>query len=277
MEKAEMATEIEFGVRSDTGCVRENNEDSYRVAPELNLFVLSDGMGGLDAGEVASRLAVDTVIAHCREAETNSSLPLAGDKIAGASPASNRLASAIRLANDAVRNAAQKSGAPKGMGATIVAARLTDERMSLAHVGDSRAYRLRGGDFEQLTHDHSFVAEEVRRGRMTQDEANSSHMQSVLIRALGIEPQVDVDVMEERFMEGDTVLLCSDGLTRELSDAQIAAVLQESADAQKAVARLVDLAKQAGGGDNVTAIVLRRAAKPTGAFGRLGKWFKNSA
>jgi PPM family protein phosphatase len=280
MTEAEMAIEMEFGAQSDVGCVREKNEDSYRAAPEMNLFVLSDGMGGLNAGEVASRVAVNTILAHCREAETNPSLPLAGERIEGVSDTSNRLASGIRLANEAVRRVAQQNAVPQGMGATVVAVRFVGERMSLAHVGDSRAYRLRGDNFEQLTQDHSFVAEEVRRGRMTEQEAASSRLQSVLVRALGIDQNVEVDVSEELVMEDDTVLLCSDGLTRELSDSQIAAVLHEIDDADEAVGRLVDLAKQAGGGDNITAIVLRHAAKPVGAFarmGRLGKWFKDSA
>jgi PPM family protein phosphatase len=165
------------------------------------------------------------------------------------------------------------------MGATVVAVRLAAERMSLAHVGDSRAYRLRGNQFEQLTHDHSFVAQQVREGRMSEQEAASCGLGNVLLRALGIESQVDVDVTDELVLEGDTVLLCSDGLTRELSDAQIAGVLGECEEAREAASRLVDLAKRAGGGDNITAIVLRRAAKPASAFarvGRLGKWLKNS-
>jgi len=272
-----MATEMEFGARSDTGCVRENNEDSFRAAPEFGLFVLSDGMGGLEAGEVASRLAVEAILAHCREAEANPSLPLTGEHVEGVSGASNRLASAIRLANEVVYRAAQRGAGQHGMGATVVAVRFTDERMSVAHVGDSRIYRLRAGKFEQLTQDHSFVAEQVRHGKMTEEEAGSSTMQNVLVRALGIEPTVEVDVAEELVREGDTVLLCSDGLTRELSDPQIAAVLGECDDAQEAASRLVDLAKQAGGGDNVTVIVLRHAAKPVGALARIGKWFKNSA
>lgn len=163
------------------------------------------------------------------------------------------------------------------MGATVVAVRLADERMSVAHVGDSRIYRLRAGEFEQLTQDHSFVAEQVRKGKMTEEEAASSAMQNVLVRALGIDPTVEVDVSEELVLEGDTVLLCSDGLSRELSDDQITSVLREYDDAQRAASRLVDLAKQAGGGDNVTVIVLRHATKSTGAFARIGKWFKNSA
>ena len=279
-EDGTMAMEMDFGAQSDTGCVRENNEDSYLAAPEMGLFVLSDGMGGLESGEVASHLAVDAVLAHCREAEANPFLPLTGESIDGVSDASNRLASAIRLANKVVHRAAQANAARKAvgaMGATVVAVRFAGERMSLAHVGDSRAYRLRGENFEQLTQDHSFVAEQMRQGNMTQQEAGESALQSVLIRALGVDTDVDVDVTEELVMENDTVLLCSDGLTRELSDRQIAAVLGDADDAQEAADRLVDLAKQAGGGDNITAIVVRRAPQPAGVFARIGRWFRDSA
>lgn len=270
--------ELEFGAQSDTGCVRENNEDSYRAAPEMNLFVLSDGMGGLECGEVASRLVVDTILEHFRRADANPALPLTGLRIDGVSGITNRLASAVRVANAAVHNAAQRNAGERPMGATVVAVRFADERMSLAHVGDSRIYRLRGDDFEQLTRDHSFVAEQMRQGRMTAQEAGSSRLQNVLIRALGVDPEVEVDASEELMLETDTVLLCSDGLTRELSDAQIAAALRETEDAQEAAEHLIELAKQAGGGDNITAIVLRPAARPVGAFGRisrLGKWFKD--
>lgn len=272
-----MTTEVKFGARSDTGCVRENNEDSFRLAPELNLFILSDGMGGLDAGEVASRMAVDAVLQHCRDAEANPDLPLTGECSEDVSPATNRLASAIRVANESVYRAAQQGAGRRGMGATIVAVRCTDHRLSIAHVGDSRIYRLRGGKFEQLTNDHSFVAEQVRNGKMTQEEANGSTMQNVLIRALGIDPTVEVDLAEAPLLEGDTVMLCSDGLTRELSDAQIAAVLEERRNADATAEELVELAKQAGGGDNVTVIVLRCVAKHAGALERIQKWFKKSA
>jgi PPM family protein phosphatase len=272
-----MTTEIEFGARSDVGCVREGNEDSYGAAPELGLFVLSDGMGGLACGEVASRLAVETVIRESRRAKA-SSRPN-GDSIEGVSVESNRLVAAIRAANEAIHRTAQSKGSDQQMGATIVAVRIAGERMSLAHVGDSRAYRLRGEKLEQLTSDHSFVAEQVRQGRMTEREAGRSGLQNVLVRALGIGPEVEVDVAEELVLEDDTLLLCSDGLTRELTDAQIAAVLGECNDQQEAADQLVDAAKQAGGGDNITAIVLRRAAKSAGAFARvsrLRKWFGNS-
>jgi len=274
------AMEIDCGARTDAGCVRENNEDHFGLAPDINLFVLSDGMGGLACGEVASRLAVAAVLEHCRQAETDASLPLMGELLRGVSSAANRLASAVHLANDVVHRTARgnSAGGPaEGMGATIIAARFLEERMSIAHVGDSRAYRLRGPVLERLTQDHSFVAEQVRLGRMSQHEAERSTLQNVLIRALGVEPKVEVDVYEELVQEDDTVLLCSDGLTRELSDTQIAAVLGENGDAQKAAHRLVELARQAGGGDNITAIVLRLAPRPAGALARIGKWFRNRA
>jgi PPM family protein phosphatase len=268
---------MEFGSRTDTGLVRKNNEDCFGSAQELNLFVLSDGMGGLEAGEVASRLAVDTILAHCRAAAANPSLPLAGDCIQGVSDISNRLASAVRLANSAIHDQAMRQQPRQGMGATVVAVQFEQARMTVAHVGDSRVYRLRDEHFEQLTQDHSFVAEQVRQGYMTQQQAAATNLKNVLVRALGIEPEVDVDVSEEFVMDTDIFLLCSDGLTRDLSDSQIAEVLAESQDSQETADELVDLAKRAGGGDNITAIVLRPALKPAGMMSRidnLGKWFK---
>jgi protein phosphatase len=159
---------MELGARSDTGHVRTNNEDSLAMSPEMNLFVVSDGMGGLASGEIASRLAVDTVLDHCRESDGNSTLALIGERIEGVSQTSNRLASAVRLANRVIQQVAREEATHRGMGATIVAVRFEGERMSVAHVGDSRAYRLRDGHLEQLTQDHSLVAEQVRQGEMTE-------------------------------------------------------------------------------------------------------------
>jgi serine/threonine protein phosphatase PrpC len=275
------AATIDFGARSDTGRARENNEDSFKVASELGLFILSDGMGGLDAGEVASKLTVETVCAHCRDAEADPNLPLEGDRAEGASDVSNRLASAIQVANRIVRsaagagadtNSAAPNPAPRGMGATVVALQFFDERVSIVHVGDSRGYRLRGTEFVQLTDDHSLVAQQVREGRMTEAEAEASPLKNVLMRALGVDSAVEVEVDEEIALDGDTYLLCSDGLTRELSDAQIAGLLGETQNAQAAADRLIDLANQAGGGDNITAVVIRVGGKPGGTLGRIGRW-----
>jgi serine/threonine protein phosphatase PrpC len=267
---------VDVGVRSDVGLVRENNEDNILVAPEMNLFILSDGMGGLAAGEVASRLTVDSILAHCREADADPSLDFVGTQIAGVTEISNRLASAIRLANLNVFHASRDNATHNGMGSTVVAARFVNRRMSVAHVGDSRAYGLRGNRLEQLTQDHSFVAEQVRLGRMSEHEAAIGNLQNVLSRAVGVDPEVEVDVTEELFLDGDTLLLCSDGLTRELSDNQIAVVLRENKDAQGAADQLVNLANQAGGRDNVSVIVIRQVPSAPGAFGgigRLGRWF----
>ena len=271
---------MDVGARTDIGRVRENNEDSFQLAPELNLFVLCDGMGGQASGEVASRLATETIVAHCAAAASDPAVPIIGARLSGLSAAGNRLVSAIRAANSALVKAAQVNPEWAGMGATVVAVQFVDDRMILAHVGDSRAYRLRAGELEQLTRDHSFVAEQVRRGIMTEQEAERSRMQNVLLRALGAEPYVDVEISEELALEGDSILLCSDGLTRELSAAQIAAALigaiEKNDEAQEIADRLVDLANEAGGGDNITVIVIRRAPKLVGAFARIGRWFKGS-
>ncbi|MGA9185177.1 MAG: Stp1/IreP family PP2C-type Ser/Thr phosphatase [Candidatus Acidiferrales bacterium] len=267
---------MDFAARTDVGRARENNEDSFLLAPALGLFVLSDGMGGYASGEVASKLAVETIVAECRAADADSAYSFTGSRVAGISEISNRLASAVRAANQAIRSAALTNSAQGGMGATVVALRFSGERLSIAHVGDSRAYRFRSGEFEQLTADHSFIAEQVRQGRMSAAEAERSPLQNVLIRALGPDPNVEVDVSEETVSDGDSFLVCSDGLTRELSDAQIAGVLAESNDAQSAADRLIALANDAGGADNITVIIARNAPRLAGAFSRIGRWFKDS-
>jgi PPM family protein phosphatase len=267
--------QFDFAARSDPGRVRENNEDSFRDAPELNLFVLSDGMGGQASGETASRIATETIVEYCRAVERDPSVLPPAECVPGLCETSNRLAAAIRRANSAVREAARKNPKYRGMGATVVAAQFENNRMSLAHVGDSRAYRLRSGHIEQLTQDHSFIAEQVRHGLLTEQEAEHSRLQNVLLRALGPEAQVQVEVDEELVLEGDAILLCSDGLTREISDAQIAAILEHAEDAQAAADRLIEAANRAGGADNITVIVLRPVEKRA-ALARFGRWLTRS-
>lgn len=265
---------IDFGCKTDVGCVRANNEDSFGSAADLKLFVLSDGMGGLECGELASRLAVEMILGHCRQAQTDPSLPLEGGAIEGVSDLRARLVSAIRLANRQIYETAQNNPESAKMGATVVAVQFGHGQMSFAHVGDSRIYRLRDGRLEQLTQDHSFVAEQMRQGNISSAEAALSKLQNVLTRALGVEPEVDVDTGQQALLPDDTILLCSDGLTRELSDAQITGVLEEAEQAQEAADQLVTLAIQAGGGDNITAIVVQPTASPVGAFARVGRWGK---
>ncbi len=242
----------------------------------MNLFVLSDGMGGAASGEVASRLTVDTLVAHCLDSQANPSLAPFGGPIEGVTLMSNRLASGIRIANRVVYEAAQANASQRGMGATVVAACCTGERMCLAHVGDSRAYLLREDRLQQLTTDHSFIAERVRAGEVIPKETSPYDLHA-LMRAVGVDPEVEVEVREELLLDGDTVLLCSDGLTGELPDERIAAILREADDVQDAADSLARFANQAGGRDNISAIVLRPSLKTAGVFsgtGRLGKWFR---
>jgi serine/threonine protein phosphatase PrpC len=265
---------MDVGARSDIGRVRGNNEDNFLTAPDMNLHILSDGMGGMASGEIASRLTVDTILAYCRNANADPSLAFLGKRIEGVSEASNRLANGIQLANRIVHQKAREMANYQKMGATVVAVHCMDGRMSVAHVGDSRAYRLRGNYLEQLTRDHSFVAE-LRQKQPSDYQDKASNLQHLLTRAVGVEPEVEVEVSEELVMESDTTLLCSDGLTRELSDSEIAWVLSHSRDAQEASDQLVDRANEAGGGDNITAIVIRHASKNSGMLSsvcRFRKW-----
>lgn len=264
------------GVRSDVGRVRSNNEDNFRVLPELNLFVLSDGMGGQADGELASALAVDTVCTHCLEAANNVSAPFFGEPRTDLSDKTNRLLSAVHLANRKIREVASSDLKHRGMGATVIGAWLDGERVSLVHVGDSRAYLLRGGSLEQLTSDHSLVAEQVRRGLITPQQADASEMQSVLIRALGTEDGVEPDADEHLLLDGDILLLCSDGLTRMVTEPEIASTLLTHERAQDAADRLIELANDYGGEDNVTVLLVRVAREATGLLSRLRRWVGHS-
>jgi len=267
---------LEIGARTDVGRVRKNNEDCYQVDPALNLFVLSDGMGGQAHGEVASSLAVATVVEHCRAAENNRAAPTFEERRPDVSEHTNRLASAVRLANRKVFDAAGSDPSRRGMGATLVAGWIDGKRVSVANVGDSRAYLLRAGTLDQLTMDHSLVAEKVRSGMLTPQQAEESNLQSVLTRAIGTSEVVEVDADEQRLIEGDTFLLCSDGLTRMVTVPEIGSTLLTTPTAQAAADRLVELANEYGGVDNVSVIVVRVTRNPGGVLDRLKFWKRNS-
>jgi protein phosphatase len=223
-------------------------------------------MGGEAHGEVASALAVETVVEHCLEARNNPAVTLYGAQEDAWSEKTKRLSSAAHLANQKIFEAAQEHPEQHGMGATLTAAWIDGSRVSIAHVGDSRAYLLRGGSLQQLTCDHSLVAEQVRHGILTPAEAEQSQMQSVLLRALGAEPEIRVDAEEHTLFARDILLLCSDGLTRMVIEPEIAGTLQAEPDAGKAAQRLIDLANDAGGPDNITVVVVRIGAESKGWF-----------
>jgi serine/threonine protein phosphatase PrpC len=258
--------QIASGGVTNVGRVRTNNEDCFRIVEEMNLFVLSDGMGGEAHGEIASALAVDAVVKHCQETEIDPAMTIFGDMPSGWSEKTRRLASAVHLANRSIYDSAQANPSQRGMGATVTAAWIEGNRLSIAHVGDSRAYLLRSGNLQQLTSDHSLVAEQVRRGILTPAEAERSEMQSVLLRALGAHQEIEVDSEEHTLFRNDVLLLCSDGLTRMVTEPEIAGTLQAEPDPTKASERLVELANEQGGVDNVTAVVVHIDSERKGWF-----------
>lgn len=241
---------------SDVGRRRSHNEDRYCTDPTLGLFVVCDGMGGSNAGEIASALAVETIHRHINAASQNAALPLIGPGDPALSPSGNRLASAIREANRAIYHDATRRPEWAGMGTTVVAVLLTDRGMSFAHVGDSRLYLVHGHTIRQLTADHSWVAEQVRSGLMTEAEAERSPQRNMVTRALGIAPTVDVATGDAELHPGDLLLLCSDGLTKGVTANTLLTVLTQTDDVTAVTRQLITLANRAGGEDNITVITL---------------------
>ncbi len=230
----------EEAVRTDTGRQRNANEDSlFTDAP---LFVVADGMGGAQAGEVASKAAAESFAQGLPEA-----------------PPERLLEQTIEEANRTIHELARKDPGLAGMGTTITAAivDLEAEEVAIGHVGDSRAYRLRGGRFEQLTRDHSLVEEMRRKGQLTDAQAEDHPQRSIITRALGPEPEVQVDLQTVPAQAGDVFLICSDGLTTMLDDEKIGQILGRATSLQSAVRALVDEANRAGGRDNITVVAFR--------------------
>lgn len=252
-----MSLTVEVGAKSDVGCVRTNNEDNLGYDWRHGIYVVCDGMGGQAAGEVASKMAVDTVLTYFREAAKSGMYPQIGDVVDGVSERANRLGSAIRLANEAIHQAAINHAAHSGMGSTIVSVLVDHGFFSIAHAGDSRIYLIRNGNIQQLTHDHSLVMEQVRRGLITMEEANASEMQNIIIRALGPEERVLPDLDDMIAAPGDLLLLCSDGLTRHVPDDSILEIAQGTVTLSLMVERMIDAAKEGGGSDNITCMVIR--------------------
>lgn len=247
---------IAVGTKTDVGRERSRNEDSHCADPRLGLYVVCDGMGGLDAGDLASSLAVEAIHRYMRETSRNSDLSVIGGYDPRFSPQTNRLAGAIRHANQDIYGATRTVPQRAGMGTTVVAAFITGQVLSVAHVGDSRLYLIRGGTIQALTADHSLVAEQVRSGALTEEEAVRSPQRNIVTRALGLDEKVEVELDEIQLMGGDRLLLCSDGLTRGVEPADLLRAISGEDDPQAASERLVTIACEAGGEDNITAILL---------------------
>jgi serine/threonine protein phosphatase PrpC len=230
---------IEQAGRTDVGRQRSANEDSLVVSPPL--FAVADGMGGAKAGEVASAVAVEAVEGAQESSE----------------PAEAQLASIVREANRRIYDLAVADESRRGMGTTLTLAKLHGDEVSLAHVGDSRAYRLRDGELEQLTRDHSLVAELERSGQITPEAAEHHPQRSIITRALGPEPDVEVDTYTLAGRPGDLFLICSDGLTSMISDDEVGSILRSAGSLDEAADELVRAANQSGGKDNITVILFR--------------------
>jgi serine/threonine protein phosphatase PrpC len=226
--------------RTDAGRVRRRNEDAFVLDPPL--FAVADGMGGAQAGEVASRLAA----AAFREYHE-------ADRLEPA----ERVEAIIKEANRRIYERARTDSEASGMGTTVTAAILTNGRVSIGHVGDSRAYRVRGGELERLTEDHSLVADLMRSGRLTPEEADAHPQRSVITRALGTDADVDVDMVTVDVEPGDLYLLCSDGLTTMVPEDDILRIVQDAGNLDEIARTLVRAANSGGGEDNITVVLFR--------------------
>lgn len=238
------------GGKTDKGRVRANNEDSYYLDEKLRLLVVTDGMGGHASGETASNLAIKVVRDYFHGPRK-----IVGDYNPAYSEAANQLNAAIRLANQAVFEAAQNSPHLKGMGTTIVAVWLNGNKLSIAHIGDSRAYLIRGGNIDQLTDDHSVVNEQVKRNMITKEEADHSEIKNILTKALGISAETEADLSELTVFGDDILLLCTDGLSNMITDDDIMEIVFRSQGAANACNALVQAANENGGKDNITVAI----------------------
>lgn len=261
---------------TDVGQRRDHNEDAVASDVETGLVVLADGMGGYKAGEVASEIAVLTLVAEMREGLLD--LPVAQvDEATGLLGESLALREAVAKANSAIYTVSQNQPQCAGMGTTLVAAVFTDNHACVGHIGDSRMYRMRGEDFRQITEDHSLLNEQLKSGLITPEQAKQSNNKNLVTRALGIDPQVELELHEHDVQPGDIYLLCSDGLSDLVEDEEIQLTLSAlSANLELAAHQLVQMANDNGGKDNIS-VILVRPLKPFpaqhGLLGRVMGWF----
>ena len=241
---------LDFAAVTDIGCRRSNNEDSFGYDAERHIYVVCDGMGGNAAGEVASSMAVRTLIETFEASADSEPEP-------GAAPVEHRITHAIAEANRVVYQAGMENAELRSMGTTLVCACLDGDRAVIGNVGDSRAYLVRAGLCVQITQDHSLLDEEIRNGNITPEMAAASTLQSVITRAIGVQATVEPDLFAARLQAEDMLLLASDGLTRYATPDEIARATAPGTELSTACQSLIDLAKQRGGADNITCILLR--------------------
>lgn len=274
--RPDLSEALEIVERTDTGRRRDHNEDCVGSDAAHGIAALADGMGGHNAGEVASGLAIESILRDLPE-RLETLVEAEGDDQAW-SPESLVAGNVLEQSNRAIHDAATSQPQYQGMGTTVIVAVFYEDRLSIAHVGDSRVYRLRNGELEQLTRDHTLLQELVDRGFYTYEEARQSLNRNIVTRALGAEPEVKVDLQEDIALPGDLYLLCSDGLNDMLDHETIRLTLTEfGANLDEAADRLVEQANEQGGADNIS-VVLVRVVKSYSSrqswFRRFVDWFQ---
>ncbi|MDF1564189.1 MAG: Stp1/IreP family PP2C-type Ser/Thr phosphatase [Deltaproteobacteria bacterium] len=244
--------------RTHVGMKRDHNEDNFQLVPEVNLFIVADGMGGHAAGEVASGIAVEEVAEFFRMTERDEEATWPNKMDRARNYDENRLATAIMLSNTRIREAASADARQKDMGTTIVTTFFKPEATYVGHVGDSRVYRFRAGELTQITEDHSLLNQYIKAKKLTPEEIENFPHKNVISRALGMKDQVEVDVVADPSREGDVYVLCSDGLSGMIKDEEMARILAANLDDLDTCAdRLIEAANANGGHDNVTVVLAR--------------------
>jgi protein phosphatase len=246
-----------FGL-TDVGRRRKLNEDNFLVDPETNLYAVCDGMGGHNAGEVASRMAIETLASFISRSHREKEITWPYGLDVNLSFDGNRIKTAVKLANKRVFKAADNRDEYTGMGTTVVLSIVTDDVLTIGGAGDSRAYLLRDGQLSQLTRDDSWVSAAWAEGILSSDEIEKHPLRNVITKAVGAKETLDTDIVEHKLQDGDVAMLCSDGLHGMISDQEILEVLgRDPGPLEDAAARLIAAANEAGGKDNVTAVLLR--------------------
>ena len=268
---------LEIVVKTDPGMVRGHNEDAVLANPNLGLAILADGMGGYNAGEVASGMAT-TLLATELESAFATTPPHAIDQASGKSYAHVYLRDKIAVTNRAIHHASESQAQCAGMGTTLVAALFCNDQVTVAHVGDSRLYRLRSGELTVVTRDHSLLQEQIDSGLISAEDARFSQNRNLVTRALGVDPEVDAEIHDYDVLPGDIYLLCSDGLNDMVEDEEIQLTLQTlSVNLELAATQLIQMANDNGGRDNVSVIlikVLRAFPAVREGWPSMFAWFK---
>ena len=267
---------LEIVVRTDPGVVRSHNEDAVFANPHQGLAILADGMGGYNAGEVASSMATTLLSTELEAAFTTCAPHQMGSD--GRCQGHRSVLEQIANANASIYHAAASQPQYAGMGTTLVVALFYDNLVTVAHIGDSRLYRLRGEAFQQITRDHSLLQEQLDSGMISAEEARHSQNRNLVTRALGVDPEVETEIHDYPVQPGDIYLLCSDGLNDMVEDEEIGTTLQMlSANLELAATQLVQMANDNGGRDNVSVIlvkILHEFPAPKGRWAKLIAWFR---